>query len=117
MIGFTLLYFIFGVVFTFTLSWLLLKYGSYFLKNLFPKQPEGAKSLIALLQIGFYLINFGYIFLMIAYGPGSGQESADDMRKFLTSFVGWQCLLVGVLHMINMAIFSLMIPRGGSKKS
>ena len=97
-----------GIGFALLVSMLLQKHGSFFLSHIFPKSPDGVKALTALLNIGFYLINFGYVLLMISFGPSSFQDTTETV-KFVMQFVGFQCLLVGVLHVINMALFSLRI--------
>ena len=109
-IYFDLCYLVLGVAFTIVVSRLLKRHGSYFLSYIFPKKSEGSQSLMALMDLGFYLINFGYIFIRMAYGQEEFKD-AHEMIKVAAGYFGWQCLLVGIVHIFNMILFSAKLPK------
>jgi hypothetical protein len=59
-----------------------------------------------LLVVGFYLINLGYVTLRLKYGvkPTDLAESIE----FLSSKIGLVLLVLGIMHFLNLHIFSRM---------
>lgn len=84
----------------------LRKNGRVFLVEAFHGNELLADSVNHLLVVGFYLINVGYLTLRLKYGvkPTDLAESIE----FLSSKVGLVLLVLGIMHFLNLYIFSRM---------
>ena len=91
------------------LSLLLRRHGKVFIEELFPGRPQTVTSLIALLDIGFYLINLAYVALRIGHGPTQAELELPAAVRIIAEFLGTQYLIIGVLHGLNMALFATRI--------
>lgn len=82
------------------------KNGRLFLVEAFHGNELLADSVNHLLVVGFYLINIGYVTLRLKYGvkPTDLAESIE----FLSTKVGLVLLVLGVMHFLNLYIFSRM---------
>ena len=82
------------------------KNGRLFLVEAFHGNELLADSVNHLLVVGFYLINIGYVTLRLKYGikPSNLAESIE----FLSTKVGLVLLVLGVMHFLNLYIFSRM---------
>ena len=82
------------------------KNGRLFLVDAFHGNELLADSVNHLLVVGFYLINIGYVTLRLKYGikPSNLPESIE----FLSTKVGLVLLVLGVMHFLNLYIFSRM---------
>lgn len=82
------------------------KNGRLFLVDAFHGNELLADSVNHLLVVGFYLINIGYVTLRLKYGikPTNLPESIE----FLSTKVGLVLLVLGVMHFLNLYIFSRM---------
>jgi hypothetical protein len=82
------------------------KNGRVFLVEAFHGNELLADSVNHLLVVGFYLINVGYLTLRLKYGakPTDLAESIE----FLSSKVGLVLLVLGIMHFLNLYIFSRM---------
>ncbi len=82
------------------------KNGRHFLVDAFHGNELLAGSVNHLLVVGFYLINIGYVTLRLKYGtkPSNLAESIE----FLSTKVGLVLLVLGVMHFLNLYIFSRM---------
>ena len=82
------------------------KNGRLFLVEAFHGNELLADSVNHLLVVGFYLINIGYVTLRLKYGikPSDLAESIE----FLSTKVGLVLLVLGVMHFLNLYIFSRM---------
>jgi predicted MFS family arabinose efflux permease len=82
------------------------KNGRVFLVDAFHDNQQLANSVNHLLVVGFYLINIGYVTLRLRYGdkPSNLAESIE----FLSSKVGLVLLVLGIMHFLNLYIFSRM---------
>ena len=80
--------------------------GRLFLVDAFGGHEKFADSVNHLLLVGFYLINIGYVTLALKYGdkPANLQETFE----FCSTKVGLVLLVLGVMHFVNLYVFSRM---------
>lgn len=76
--------------------------GLIFLIENFEGKEDLARSVNHLLLVGFYLVNIGFMSLMLRYGgrPGSVVEGLE----FLSTKVGLVVVLLGLMHFTNMYV-------------
>ena len=78
--------------------------GRVFLVNTFGGNAEMADSVNHLLVVGFYLINIGFVTLVL-----SSEKSLHDLRRtieFLSTKIGIVLLVLGMMHFFNLLIFA-----------
>lgn len=78
--------------------------GRIFLIDSFLGNQPLADSVNKLLVVGFYLVNFGFVFMFL-----SSRELPTNMREsieFLTTKVGIVLLVLGGMHFVNIIVFS-----------
>lgn len=81
--------------------------GLVFLINQTRGNNSLAKAINNLLLIGFYLINIGYILLIInLQGFVPEFDSLQQQLNFLTFNLGLVILVLGLLHMLLLYVFS-----------
>lgn len=84
----------------------LVKNGRIFLVDSFLGNEGLADSVNHLLAVGFYLVNVGYVSLALKYG-----EKPADLAQAIESLstkVGLVLLVLGVMHFLNLYVFSKM---------
>jgi hypothetical protein len=82
----------------------LSKNGALFLVDVFGGNRQLADSVNHLLVVGFYLINLGYISLMLQLG-----YDLDTLRQSveaLSQKIGVVLICLGVMHFFNMGVFA-----------
>jgi hypothetical protein len=84
--------------------------GLIFLIENFEGKEALARSVNHLLLVGFYLVNIGFMSLMLRYG--TRPDSVVDALEFLSTKVGLVIVLLGLMHFTNMYV--LMRFRGSS---
>lgn len=82
------------------------KNGRIFLVDVFHGNEPLADSVNHLLVVGFYLINLGWVCLMLKLGYAIG--SAQEGIEALSVKVGTVLLVLGGMHFFNLFIFSRM---------
>ena len=82
------------------------KNGRIFLVDAFHGQEPLADSVNHLLLVGFYLINVGYVTLALKYGDKPA--GLQDAIEFLSTKVGIVLVVLGVMHFLNLAVFTRM---------
>ncbi len=87
----------------------LFKHGRIFLVETFSGKEELADSVNHLLVVGFYLINIGYVTLALQYGAKPADMASAI--EVLSTKVGLVLLVLGVMHFLNLAVFSKMRKR------
>lgn len=112
-----LTYLVLAVASVVLLSLLLRRHGKVFIQELFPGRPQTVTALVALLDIGFYLINLGYVALRIGNGPTQAELELPAGVRTVAEFLGTQYLIIGVLHGLNMALFAARIRFRGESPS
>ena len=60
----------------------------------------------ALLVVGFYLINIGFVTLTLRFGVKP--ENLREAIEFLSTKVGFVLVVLGGMHFLNMYIFARM---------
>jgi hypothetical protein len=80
--------------------------GRIFLVDVFHGNEPLADSVNHLLVVGFYLINLGWMCLMLKLGYAIG--SAQEGIEALSVKVGTVLLVLGGMHFFNLLIFSRM---------
>jgi len=80
--------------------------GRVFLVDAFAGEEKVADSVNDLLVVGFYLLNLGYISLVLRYGdkPVDLAESIE----FLSTKVGLVLMILGTMHFINLLVIGGM---------
>jgi hypothetical protein len=82
------------------------KHGRIFLVDAFSGNEALADSVNHLLVVGFYLINVGYVCMTVKWGehPGTLTTALEE----LGTRVGLVLLVLGLMHFLNLFIFSRM---------
>ena len=80
--------------------------GRVFLADVFGSNQELADAVNRLLVVGFYLLNLGFVMLYLR----GGGEVADLTGLFetLSVKIGIVMLVLGVIHFVNVMVFSSM---------
>ncbi len=89
------------------------KNGRVFLVETFRGNETLADSVNHLLVVGFYLINIGYMTLRLKYGDKP--SSVEETIEVLSTKLGLVILVLGIMHFLNLYIFSRMRARGASQ--
>lgn len=92
----------------------LFKNGRVFLVDSFGGNAQLADSVNHLLVVGFYLINLGYVTLVLK----NGQKPANLQQafEFCSTKIGWVLLVLGGMHFFNLYVFSRMRGRAMLEK-
>lgn len=99
-----LVYLAISVTLTIWVAQTLFRNGRVFLVEVFHGDNTLADSVNRLLVVGFYLINLGYMSLMLKIGtPILG---AQDSIEALSTKVGMVLLILGGMHFFNLAVFN-----------
>lgn len=99
-----LVYLAISVTLTVWVAQTLFRNGRVFLVEVFHGDNDLADSVNRLLVVGFYLINLGYMSLMLKIGtPIAG---AQDSIEALSTKVGMVLLILGAMHFFNLAVFN-----------
>src|SRR3954465_8781443 len=80
------------------------KNGRIFLVDVFHGNESLADSVNHLLVVGFYLINLGYVTLALKLGYDLTSTRASI--EALSQKVGYVLLVLGVMHFLNLYVFS-----------
>jgi hypothetical protein len=99
-----LIYLALSIAFTIWVAHTLQKNGRYFLVNVFHGDEKLADSVNHLLVVGFYLVNLGYISLMLKLGYQPLQVT--EAIEALSEKVGMVLVVLGCMHFFNLLIFS-----------
>jgi hypothetical protein len=79
----------------------LFKNGAVFLEDVFTDNPRLAEAVNRLLVVGFYLLNLGYVCLLL---KSSGVETATDAVETLATKLGVLLFSLGGMHFVNMYV-------------
>lgn len=74
--------------------------GEIFLIDCFGHDQNLARSTNHLLVVGFYLVNIGFILLMLQFGREP--ETVPEAMRFVATKVGLAVLVLGGMHFFNM---------------
>jgi hypothetical protein len=103
-VGAHVAYLVVSIVLTVWVARTLVTNGRIFLVDSFLGNESLADSVNRLLEVGFYLINVGYVALALKYG-----ERPSDLAQCietLSTKVGFVLLVLGAMHFFNLYIFS-----------
>lgn len=96
-----------SLLITFRVGGLLNQYGLVFLTNQLDGNHRLALAINNLLLIGYYLINIGYILLILNLGGSELLDGGLDAQlNFLTRNLGLVTLMLGAMHMILMYVLA-----------
>lgn len=100
------LYLTVSIAITIWVARTLHKNGRTFLLDAFHGNTELADSVNHLLVVGFYLLNIGWIvFTLRTYGD---VDTGRTMMELVSDKVGFVLLVLGVMHFVNILVFSRM---------
>lgn len=84
----------------------LSRHGRVFLEDVFPGDPALAHSVNRLLVVGFYLLNLGFVSVYLR--SGGDVIGLRGLLEQLSLKVGVVALVIGVVHFLNVWVFSAM---------
>lgn len=99
-------YLVISITVTIWVARTLQKHGRVFLVDSFLGNETLADSVNHLLVVGFYLINIGYVSLALRMSDRPA-DAAEAIERLSTK-IGVVLLILGVMHFINIRIFSSM---------
>lgn len=108
-------YLIISIALTIWVAKTLHKNGRIFLVDSFLGNEALADSVNHLLVVGFYLMNIGFVALALKFG-----EKATDTQtvlEILSTKVGMVLLILGLMHFMNIFVFSKMRRRAQPAKA
>lgn len=82
----------------------LFRNGRVFLVDSFLGNEQLADAVNRLLLVGFYLVNLGFVAMFLKYG--NKPKDLTEAIEFLSSKLGIVLLVLGVMHFMNILIFS-----------
>lgn len=99
------IYLAISIVATVWVARTLFKRGRIFLVDAF-KNPELADSVNHLLVVGFYLINIGYVSLVLK--EAAPPQTLNECIEMLSHKIGLVLVILGTMHFFNIFIFNRM---------
>src|ERR1700722_3436855 len=96
-------YLIISILVTIWVARTLFKNGRIFLLDAFDGNAPLADSVNHLLVVGFYLINIGYVTMVLQ--NGDHPDSLQRLLETLNTKIGVVFLIVGAVHFFTMAFF------------
>ena len=109
-VGAYVIYLLISVNLTIWVARTLHKRGAIFLVDAFHGNTELAASVTHLLVVGFYLINIGFVSL--ALKSNAHIATARAAIEMLSNKLGWVLMTLGVMHFVNLFVFSRIRSRG-----
>lgn len=82
----------------------LSKHGRIYLAEVFSHDVRVARSVNQLLVVGFYLVSFGFVALTLT--TDTVVRDVADIFELLSMKLGVVALVLGVLHLANVALFN-----------
>lgn len=76
------------------------RHGLVFLDNHLEGNRRLAEAINGLLLIGYYLVNAGYILLVLNWNTQSNIDDLNDLIRFLSMKLGLVTLMLGAMHMV-----------------
>jgi len=84
--------------------------GFHFIKDVFDGDEQLAQAVNRLLQVGFYLLNFGFVALWLR--TGTDIATAREVFETVAVKIGAVLLVLGVLHVLNVVVLNGFRRRG-----
>ena len=104
-----LIYLTLSIAITVWVARTLHRNGRIFLVDSFDGNESLADSVNHLLVVGFYLINIGFVTLALKYRAQA--DTVQESVEALCTKVGMVLLVLGVIHLVNVIVFSQMRTR------
>lgn len=82
------------------------RFGRGYAADLWPTDPDCARHLLRLLDVGYYLVFAGYALMSAEFGE-SGPLLAEQLHEAVAR-IGGLVLIMGVLHMMTIALLPLV---------
>jgi len=101
-----LLYLLISIALTIWVGRTIHKHGRVFLVDTFGGNETFADSVNALLVVGFYLVNVGFVVLSL--GHGQQIASVAELIEVNSERLGRVLLVLGAMHFFNLYVFSRM---------
>lgn len=99
-----LLYLAIAVPITIWVGRTLFSNGRVFLLDVFKGREDLAKSVNALLVVGFYLLNLGFVTLYLRVG--NEIQTGRDVLESLSGKIGIVLIVLALVHLCNVWVFS-----------
>jgi hypothetical protein len=96
----------------FWLGLILHRAGGVLLSDAFPGSPTLIKAIGQLLDVGFYLMSFGYVAAWSA--NYEDLHNFGEVSKMVSGRVGGLLLLLGVVHLFNLLLLALFRRRSAA---
>jgi hypothetical protein len=106
MLIFFLIYLAISIGVTCKVGSLLHKHGTVFLLHRLPGLESLAKSINNLLLVGFYLVNIGYILIVMNL-----RSQSMDPFTFVSTHLGIVFLSLGVIHFLLLRVLVIWRPK------
>ncbi|MEU5870228.1 hypothetical protein AB0A73_01550 [Glycomyces sp. NPDC047369] len=84
--------------------------GFHFIKDVFDGDEQLAQAVNRLLQVGFYLLNFGFVALWLR--TGGDIATAREVFETVAVKIGAVLLVLGTLHVLNVVVLNGFRRRG-----
>ncbi len=104
------IYLLISIITTVWVAKTLHRQGRIFLVDAMHGNENLADSVNALLVVGFYLVNFGYVLLALKHGRPP--EELAGAIETLSTKIGLVLLILGAMHFMNIFVISGMRRRG-----
>ena len=101
-----LAYLVISITITIWVAATLHKHGRIFLVDAFLGNEALADSVNKLLVVGFYLVNVGFVSLVMKYGDAP--TNMKTSLEYLSTKVGLVLVILGIMHFFNIFVFSRM---------
>jgi hypothetical protein len=88
----------------------LVRNGRIFLGDVFGHETDLADAVNKLLVVGFYLINLGFVMLYLR--TNGRVMNLTDLLETVSVKIGVVMLILGVIHFINVMVFTSMRRKG-----
>lgn len=98
--GTYLIYLMVSLGITLSVARILRQHGLVFLSNHLAGNQNLAVAINNMLLIGFYLVNIGYILLVLNLNPVEALDTIGAMVHFMTLNIGLVTLMLGAMHLI-----------------
>ncbi len=105
-----LAYLLIAIPITIWVASTLTRNGRVFLADVFDAEEGLADAVNTLLVVGFYLINLGFVLLYLR--AGSAVRDLTGLVETVSVKIGVVMLMLGVIHFINVMVFTSMRRKG-----
>jgi hypothetical protein len=109
-VGAYVAYLLIAVPITVWVASTLSRNGRVFLGDVFDSNHALADAINRLLVVGFYLLNIGFVMLYVR--GGGAVHDLTGLFETLSVKIGIVMLVLGVIHFVNVMVFSSMRHRG-----